>query len=148
MQLQQERDSSANLKATCRLCHMRPALALSRNTWSIWMTLIMTGMTTINRMSSSRLLHSRLQLTLTQSRAGSRRVEQPAHLAIIGISQGERQSTSPEAGTRHAADAELGSSKEPDMDDLATSSEFVEPGTDCFSEGQSGRSADDVWGPV
>ena len=52
---------------------------------------------------------------------------------------GEQQSTSPEAGTWHAADAELGSSKEPDMDDLATSSEFVEPGADVFSEGQSGR---------
>ena len=52
---------------------------------------------------------------------------------------GEGQSTSPEAGTWHAADAKLGSSKEPDMDVLATSSEFVEPGADVFSEGQSGR---------
>lgn len=67
---------------------MRPALALSRNTWSIWKTQIMRGMTPINRMSSSRLLHSRLQQTLTQSRAGSRRVGQPAHLAIIGSEQG------------------------------------------------------------
>ena len=51
----------------------------------------------------------------------------------------EQHSTSPEAGTWHAADAELGSSMEPDTDDLATSSEFVEPGTDVFNEGQSGR---------
>lgn len=52
---------------------------------------------------------------------------------------GERQSTPSEASSWHAADAELGSSKEPDMDDLATSSEFVEPGTDVFNGRQSGR---------
>ena len=51
----------------------------------------------------------------------------------------EQHPTSPEAGTWHAADAELSSSMEPDKDDLATSSEFVEPGTDVFNEGQSGR---------
>ena len=52
------------------------------------MTVIMREMTPINRMSSSKVLHSRLLQTLTQSRAGSRRVGQPAHLALIGISQG------------------------------------------------------------
>ena len=52
---------------------------------------------------------------------------------------GEQQSSPPGAGTWHAADADVGSSNEADMDDLATSSEFVEPGADVFSEGQSGR---------